>query len=69
MTKFLNLGNWPIYSLKILFCFEFLHPSQQIFSHNEMSLPGLNQYLVGDKVSCSRTKCSAARVSLQVVTP
>ena len=33
------------YTFDILFvCFDALCPSQQIFSHVEMGLPGLNQY-------------------------
>ena len=30
-----------------------------IFSHVVMGLPGYNQYYAEDKVSCSRTQCSA----------
>ena len=30
--------------------------SQQYFSHVRTGLPGLNQYLVEDRVSCSRTQ-------------
>ena len=41
-----------------LVCFDALHPSQQTFSHVRTisCLPGLNQYWVVDKVSCSRTQ-------------
>ena len=33
------------------FCFDPLHPSQQVFSHVGAGLRGLNQYRVADKVS------------------
>ena len=38
-------------------CFDALHPSQQFFSHARTisCLPGLNQYLAVDIVSCSRS--------------
>ena len=39
-------------------CFDSLHASQQFFAHVGMGLPGLNQYLAADKVSCSRTQHS-----------
>ena len=41
------------------FCFYSLLPSQQFFSHIRTGLPGLNQYYAEDKVSSSRTQCSA----------
>ena len=48
--------------INLLFClfilFDFIHPSQQIFSYVGMCLPGLNLYLAGINVSCSRTQCS-----------
>ena len=37
-------------------CFCSLHPSQQFFSHAGMGLPGLNQYLSENKVSCTPDK-------------
>ena len=42
------------------FFFYALCPSQQFFTHVRTisCLPGLNQYLAGDKVSCSRTQHS-----------
>ena len=39
--------------LMINVCCDFLHPSQQFFSHVMTVLPGLNQYKAADKVSCS----------------
>ena len=41
-------------------CFNTLCPSQQFFSHVGTGLPGLNHYKAEDKVSCSRTQCSAS---------
>ena len=43
---------------KCLFWFDSFCPDQQLFSHVGMGLPGLNQYLAADKVSCSRTQHS-----------
>ena len=40
--------------------FDSLCPSQNNFSHVGMGLPGLNQYLGVDKVSCSRTHSDSA---------
>ena len=39
-------------------CCDFLHPSQQIFSHIMTVLPGLDQCKAADKVYCSRTQHS-----------
>ena len=45
--------------LSLYFVFDFLYPSQQFFNHIETGLSGLNQYYAEDKVSYSRTQCSA----------
>ena len=43
------------------FCLiRFLTPQSTCSSHVKMGLPGLSQYLAEDKVSCSRTQCSAS---------
>ena len=45
-----------------LLCYDIYHVSGQwtIHSQNSMELPRLNQYQAEDKVSCSRTLCSAS---------
>ena len=40
--------------------FDSLHSSQHFFSHVRTGLSGLNQYKAEDKMSCSRTQCSAS---------
>ena len=49
-----------IYYHRLIVCFDSLRPSQHFFSHVGKGLPGLNQYEAVDKVSCSRTQCSAS---------
>ena len=58
-----------MHNLSLCFvCSDSLHPSQQFFTYVETGLPGLNQYLAEDKVSCSRTQHSAL-VRLEPTTP
>ena len=52
-----SAGRLPMYVLFV--CFGSLPSSQQFFSHVLTGLPGFNWYLAEDKVSCSRTQCSA----------
>ena len=40
----INLVHYFCFFINIFGCFDSLHPSQQLFSHVGMGLPGLDQY-------------------------
>ena len=44
MKKNNNLGAWTLQGVFNFVCFDYLRPSQQLFSHVRTGLPGLNEY-------------------------
>ena len=49
-----------LFRLVLFVCFDSKRSSHECFSHVGTGIPGMNQYLADDKVSCSRKQRSAS---------